>query len=95
MTVAFTQSFLFALQVGLHLNIHNINAAQITRAGCQMLIHLLELSHADDNNDEVELVVGPGDQEANAKNHINLLNDLDDNSDEELAYIDGMLDGNG
>jgi hypothetical protein len=51
------------------------------------------VSHADDNNEVV--VIGQEGQEANANNPVILVDKLDHNSDEDLAHIDGMSDGNG
>jgi hypothetical protein len=58
-----------------------------------MTINLLELALVDDNN-EVQLVDSPGDQEVN-QNNINLLDELDDTDDDKSAHIDGMYVGNG
>jgi Ulp1 family protease len=43
-------SILFALHIGLCLNINNISQTQIPAIGCQMLLHLLKIAHAEDNN---------------------------------------------
>jgi Ulp1 family protease len=84
-------SILYALHPGLRLNITNITSQQrMPRSSCEILIHLLEISHADHNNEVV--VVGPGGREANANNPIHLLDESDDDSDKESDHIDGMSD---
>jgi hypothetical protein len=65
---------LVALHAGLRLDLNNISQEHVTRARCQMLLHLLQISRADDNDDDVL---------------VNLADDLDDN-DEASAHIDGM-----
>jgi hypothetical protein len=88
-------SILYALRLGLRLKITNISQQRMPRTHCQMLIHLLKISEADDNN--VVVVVGPGGEgkEANANNPVHLLDKSDDDGDKEPAHIDGMSDDNG
>jgi hypothetical protein len=65
---------LVALHAGLCLDLNNISQEHVTRARCQMLLHLLQISRADDNDDDVL---------------VNLADDLDDDG-EASAHIDGM-----
>jgi hypothetical protein len=89
-------SILFALHIGLRLNINNISQTQIPAIRCQMLLHLLKIAPAEDNNEV--LPVRPAMRETNANNPLLLLDDSEDDSDdidERSAHIDGMLDDNG
>jgi hypothetical protein len=65
---------LVALHAGLFLELNNISQEHVTRAHCQMLLHLLWISRADDNDDDVL---------------VNLADDLDED-DKALAHTDGM-----
>jgi hypothetical protein len=51
------------------------------------------MAHAEDNNKV--LPVRPDIRETNANNHLLLLDDSEEDSDERSAHIDGMLDYNG
>jgi hypothetical protein len=85
-------SILFALHIGLRLNINNINQTQIPAIRCQMLLHLLKIALAEDNNEV--LPVRPAIRETNANNPLLLSDDSEDNSDGRSAHIDGVLDDN-
>jgi hypothetical protein len=85
-------SILFALHIGLCLNINNINQTQIPAIHCQMLLHLLKIAPAEDNNEV--LPVCPAIRETNANNPLLLSDDSEDNSDKRSAHIDGVLDDN-
>jgi hypothetical protein len=80
-------SILFALHIGLRRNI-NINQTQIPAIRCQMLLHLLKIAPAEDNNEV--LPVRPAIRETNANNPLLLSDDSEDDSDERSAYIDGV-----
>jgi hypothetical protein len=58
-----------------------------------MLLHLLKITPAEDNNKV--LPVCPAIRETNANNPLLLSDDLEDDSDERSAHIDGMLDDDG
>jgi hypothetical protein len=58
-----------------------------------MLLHLLKITPAEDNNEV--LPVCPDIRETNANNPLLLLDDSEDDSDKRSAHIDGMLDDNG
>ena len=61
-----------------------------------MLLHLLKIAPAEDNNEV--LPVRPAMRETNANNPLLLLDDSEDDSDdidERSAHIDGMLDDDG
>ena len=73
-------SILFALHIGLCLNINNINQAQISNIHCQLLLNLLE--RAGEDNIEA-LPVAPDRQEADANNPLLLLDDSEGVSDEQ------------
>ncbi len=73
-------SILFALHVGLRLNIDNINQAQISNVRCRLLLNLLE--RAGEDNIEA-LPVVPDRQEADANNPLLLLDDSEGVSDEQ------------
>jgi hypothetical protein len=64
----------------------------MARTRRQMLLHLLEISHADDNNEV--LLVGPEGREANTNSPVLLLDGSDEDSDKRSAHIDGMSDDN-
>jgi hypothetical protein len=85
-------SILFALHIGLRLNNDNINQTQIPAIPCQMLLHLLKIAPAKDNNEV--LPVRPAIRETNANNPLLLSADSEYNSDERSAHIDGVLDDN-
>jgi hypothetical protein len=57
-----------------------------------MLLHLLKIAPAEDNNEV--LPVRPAIRETNANNPLLLSDDSEDNSDERSAHIDGVLDDN-
>jgi hypothetical protein len=59
-------SILFALHIGLRLNINNISQTQIRAIRCQMLLHLLKITPAEDDNQVFP--VFPAIQETNANN---------------------------
>ena len=73
-------SILFALHVGLRLNIDNINQAQISNVRCQLLLNLLERAGEDKNE---ALLVVPDRQEADANNPLLLLDDSEGVSEEQ------------
>jgi hypothetical protein len=83
-------SILFALHIALRFNINNISQTQIPAICCQMLLHLLKIAPAEDNNKV--LPVCPDMRETNANNNpLLLLDDSEDDSDKRSAHIDGML----
>jgi hypothetical protein len=53
-----------------------------------MLLHLLKIAPAEDNNEV--LPVRPAIRETNANNPLLLSDDSEDDSDERSAYIDGV-----
>ena len=69
-------SILFALHAGLRLNLNNISQEHVPRVRCQMLLHLLQMSRADENDDEILVLDQPGRQE-NAQIALNLADDSD------------------
>ena len=71
-------SILFDLHIGLCLNINNINQAQVSNIGCQLLLHLLKKA-GEDNNEVLQVV--PDRQEADVNNPLLLLDDSEDDSD--------------
>jgi Ulp1 family protease len=73
-------SILFALHIGLHVNINNINQTQIPAIRCQMLLHLLKILPAEHYNEV--LPVRPAIQETNANNPLLLSDYSEDDSDE-------------
>jgi hypothetical protein len=76
-------SILFALHIGLRLNINNISQTQIPAILCQMLLQLLKIAPAKDNNEV--LPVCPAIQETNANKPLLLLDDSEDDSDDSVG----------
>jgi hypothetical protein len=82
-------SILFAIHIGLRLNINNINQTQILAIRCQMLPHLLKIAPAEKKNEV--LPVRPAIRETKANNPLLLSDDSEDNSDERSAHINGVM----